>query len=78
MWIGARYDPSVGEHRWVDGSKMTFNGWYPGRSSIKKGCVDYLKGFGYLWNTHWDCVNTKGAFICEAGTMKLIITKSIK
>lgn len=67
MWIGARYDATYGEHRWVDGSPMTFAAWGPGRPGIVKGCVDYLNNIKYFWNSHWDCVNTKGPYICEKG-----------
>lgn len=65
IWIGARYDFSAGEHLWVDGTKMTFNGWQPGLPGTSKGCVDYLDLFDWLWNSHSDCVNTFGPCICE-------------
>ncbi|XP_053408178.1 uncharacterized protein LOC123560994 isoform X2 [Mercenaria mercenaria] len=65
MWIGARYDSKYGEHRWIDGSAMTVDGWAPGKPDSVRGCVDYLNNVDYLWNSHPNCVNTKGPFICE-------------
>lgn len=73
MWIGARFDPKFGEHRWIDGSAMNVNGWFSGRPNVQ-GCVDYLDRIPntdeseyYLWNSHIDCVSTRGPFICEKG-----------
>ncbi|XP_045166259.2 ladderlectin-like [Mercenaria mercenaria] len=65
FWIGARYNSTIKEHRWIDGTEMTFNGWHPERPGTKTGCADYLDIFNWLWNSHNDCVNTYGACICE-------------
>ncbi|XP_045202188.2 lactose-binding lectin l-2-like [Mercenaria mercenaria] len=70
FWIGARYNETAGEHRWADGTEMTFNGWGAGRPGTIKGCVDYVWNTGWLWNSHWDCTNTDGPCVCETGQRK--------
>jgi hypothetical protein len=63
-WIGARYNASAGEHRWIDGSEMKIDGWAPGQPQ-HPGCIDYLGAKNWLWNSHEDCHNTHCSFICE-------------
>ncbi|XP_053384015.1 uncharacterized protein LOC128550063 [Mercenaria mercenaria] len=65
VWIGAKYDPEHGEHRWIDGSPMNYSSWAPGLPGSIQGCVDYLHKYNYNWNTHSDCKYTLGPFICQ-------------
>ncbi|XP_045167327.1 perlucin-like protein [Mercenaria mercenaria] len=69
FWIGARYNSTVGEYRWIDGTNVTFNGWSPGLPGTQKGCVDYLRTFNWLWNSHSNCVSTYCPCICEKRRM---------
>ena len=67
VWIGAKYSRLYRKHLWIDGSEMSFNGWAPGEPNGRRGCVDYLQKYNYHWNSHCDCENTRGRFICEKG-----------
>ncbi|XP_060596632.1 macrophage mannose receptor 1-like isoform X2 [Ruditapes philippinarum] len=67
VWIGAKYSRLRQKHLWIDGSEMNFNGWAPGEPDGSRGCVDYLHKYNYQWNSHCDCINTRGRFICEKG-----------
>ncbi|XP_060590864.1 C-type lectin domain family 12 member B-like [Ruditapes philippinarum] len=63
-WIGARYNASAGEYRWIDGSEMRIDGWAPGKPN-NQGCINYLRTDNWLWNSHEDCHYTPCSFICE-------------
>ncbi|XP_053384013.1 cubilin-like isoform X1 [Mercenaria mercenaria] len=64
-WIGAKYSRVRRKYLWIDGSEITFSGWAPGEPGGRRGCVDYLYKYDYLWHSHCDCKYTRGPFICE-------------
>ncbi|XP_053380234.1 low affinity immunoglobulin epsilon Fc receptor-like [Mercenaria mercenaria] len=77
-WIGARYNESAGEHRWIDGTEISFNGWPAGEPGTSKGCVDYLdflEAGGWLWNSHWNCIGDVGPCICEKGINSVMVQR---
>lgn len=40
-WLGAEYS-KINEFEWVDGSKMTFSGWFPGSDKVAKAHPEFL------------------------------------
>jgi len=71
LWIGLRRNVSTGKFdKWINGTRVKFNGWYPKQPEQNGTGMDYVlmgefKEFGKGWKTSSNTNDSIVGYICE-------------